>query len=90
MGHRKHSELSEAEPESAHIHSLLTSDVEEGCSGDEDEAAKGLYSCNSDIWEAGPYDLPDEQHRCMGWWYSHCVSKVSVRYTAGVKQVEQW
>ena len=89
MGHRKHSELSEAEPESAHIHSLLTSDVEEGCSGDEDEATKGLYSCNSDIWEAGPYDLPDEQHRCMGW-YSHCVSKVSVRDIAGVKQVEQW
>ena len=28
----------------------------------------------------------DEQHRCMGW-YSHCVSKVSVKDTAGVKQV---
>ena len=29
----------------------------------------------------------DEQHRCMGW-YSHGVSKVSVRDTAVVKQVE--
>ena len=31
----------------------------------------------------------DEQHGCMGW-YSHGVSKVSVRDAAGVKQVEQW
>ena len=50
-------EFSEAEP-SAHIHSLSTSDAEEGCSGDEDEAAKGLYSCDSNIWDAGPYDPP--------------------------------
>ena len=50
-------EFSEAEP-SAHIHSPSTSDAEEGCSGDEDEAAKGLYSCNSNIWDAGPYDPP--------------------------------
>ena len=33
------SELSEAEPESAYIHTLSTSYADEGCSGDENEAA---------------------------------------------------
>ena len=33
------SELSEAEPEFAHIHSLSTSDADEGCSGYENEVA---------------------------------------------------
>ena len=31
-------------------------------------------------------DAIDEQHRCMGW-YSHGISKVSVKDAAGVKQV---
>ena len=44
------SELSEAEPESAHIRSLSTSDAEEGRSGEENEAAKGLDSRESDIY----------------------------------------
>ena len=38
------SELSEAEPESAYIRSLLTSDAEEGLGGDENEATKGLIA----------------------------------------------
>ena len=43
------SELSEAEPESAHIRSLSTSEAEEGRSG-EYEVAKGLDRRDSDIY----------------------------------------
>jgi len=43
------SELSEAEPESAHIRSLSTSEAEEGRSGEENDVAKGLDRRDSDI-----------------------------------------
>ncbi len=44
------SELSELEPESAHIRSRSTSDAEEGRNGEENDAAKGLDRRDSDIY----------------------------------------
>ena len=73
------------------VHSLVTTTDEDifNTVMEARQIQEGDKSIQDDLDEdllVDPIPTCDEQHRCMGW-YSHGISKVSVKNAAGVKQV---